>query len=333
LSQPLRILITGGSGFLGKALAQRLLAQDGLALDGGDPRPVGRIILFDPFPVDGLPDDPRLEIQVADIGDRAAVSAAVAGADLIWHLAAVVSAQAEGDFDLGMRVNVDGLLNVLEAARAEPGRPRLVFASSCAIFGGDLPPVVGDSLAPAPKSSYGMQKAIGELLVSDYSRRGFIDGRNIRFPTITVRPGKPNGAASTFASSIIREPLKGEAAVCPVDAATRLFVSSPRAGVEAMVLGMTLSDAAMGADRTVTLPGLNVSVAEMVAALERIAGKATADLIQWTPDPLVQRIVEGWPADAEAAKARRLGFRADADFESIVRAHIEDAGLRVATTA
>jgi nucleoside-diphosphate-sugar epimerase len=200
----------------------------------------------------------------------------------------------------------------------------MVFASSCAIYGGDLPAVVADNLAPAPKSSYGTQKAAGELLVADYSRRGFIDGRSIRLPTITVRPGKPNRAASTFASSIIREPLKGEPAVCPVDAATELVVASPRRAVEAMLLAMSLADATIGPERSFTLPGLKVSVGEMVAALERAAGPSAVGLIQWAPDPAIARIVAGWPMDVEAARARALGFRADADFDEIVQAHIED---------
>lgn len=323
MAEPLNVLITGGAGFIGKALARRL-ATDGIALDDGPARPVGRIVLFDPFAAQAPVDDPRIEMRTGDIADAAAVATAVAGAHLIWHLAAVVSSEAEADFDLGMRVNLHGTLNVLEAARAGGQRPRVVFASSCAVYGGDLPALVGDGVAPAPKTSYGTQKAAGELLVADYSRRGFIDGRSVRLPTIAVRPGKPNRAASTFVSSIIREPLKGEPAVCPVDAATEVFVASPRRAVEAMIRVMSLADEAIGPERILPLPGLKVSVGEMVAALERVAGPAATALIRWAPDPAIQRIVQGWPVEVAATRARALGFAADADFDSILRAHIED---------
>ncbi len=323
MAEPLNVLITGGAGFIGQALARRLLA-DGVDLDGAGPRPVGRIVLFDPVASQAPAGDPRVEVRVGDISDPAAVAAAVNGADLIWHLAAVVSSEAEADFDLGLRVNLFGTLNVLEAARAGGRRPRLVFASSCAIYGGELPALVGDGQAPAPKTSYGTQKAAGELLVADYSRRGFIDGRSVRLPTIAVRPGRPNRAASTFVSSIIREPLKGEAAVCPVEPGTELFVASPRRAVEAMIRAMSLADAVIGPERTLPLPGLKVSVGEMVATLARIAGPAAAGLIRWEPDPAIARIVAGWPVEVAATRARALGFRADADFDAIVRAHIED---------
>jgi len=323
VAESLNVLITGGAGFIGKALARRLLSE-GIALDGAAAAPVGRMVLFDPFAGEGLPDDPRVEVRTGDIGDPAAVAAAADGADLIWHLAAVVSSEAEADFDLGMRVNLHGTLNLLEAARAGGRRPRLVFASSCAIYGGELPPLVGDGQAPAPKTSYGTQKAVGELLVADYSRRGFIDGRSVRLPTIAVRPGRPNRAASTFVSSIIREPLKGEPAVCPVDPQAELFVASPRRAVEAMVLVMALSDAAIGPERTLPLPGLKVSVRDMVAALERVAGPSAAELIRWEPDATIATIVAGWPVELAATRARELGFPVDRDFTEIVRAHIED---------
>jgi nucleoside-diphosphate-sugar epimerase len=257
----------------------------------------------------------------------------VKDADLIWHLAAVVSSEAEADFDLGMRVNLQGLLHLLEASRASGLSPRLVYASGFAVFGGELPATVTDATAPEPKSSYGTQKAIGELLVADFSRRGFIDGRTLRLPTIAVRPGKPNKAASTFVSSIIREPLKGQRAVCPVTADTQLYVSSPRRALESMLLGMTLGSETIGVERTIPLPGLRVSVAGMIAALERAAGKSAADFIRWEPDPTVQRIVDSWPVDVQTERAARLGFRADSNFDQIVQAHIEDENIHMSGAA
>lgn len=330
MSAPLRILITGGTGFIGKRIARRLLADGRLQLDGEAPREIGKIILFDAFPGEDLPEDPRLELRIGDIDDTATVASLTRDVDLVWHLAAVVSSAAEADFDLGMRVNLYGLLNILEALRAqgaagsEARRPRLVYASGFAVFGGELPDVVTDGSVLTPKSSYGMQKAVGELLVADYSRKGFIDGRTVRLPTITVRPGKPNKAASTFVSSIIREPLNGERAVCPVSPSTVVYISSPRRALDAMLRAMTLDDATLGAERTIPLPGLTLSVAEMVAALADTAGRAVTDRIDWVPDAQVQRIVESWPTHVEARRAEALGFARDSDFASIVRAHIED---------
>jgi nucleoside-diphosphate-sugar epimerase len=236
----------------------------------------------------------------------------------------VVSSQAEADFDLGMQVNLDATRQLLDICRSLSRAPRFVFASSVAVFGGDLPAVVEERTALDPRSSYGTQKALGELLVGDYSRRGFVDGRALRLPTIVVRSGLPNRAASSFASSIIREPLAGGTAVCPVAGSTRLWVMSPRKAIESLILGHDLPATRLADRRSISLPGLAVSVAEMVAALERLAGKAVTDRIRWEYDPLVDRIVSSWPGAFDAARAQRLGFSADPDFESIVRAHIED---------
>jgi nucleoside-diphosphate-sugar epimerase len=221
---------------------------------------------------------------------------------------------------------------LLEALRAQPSRPRIVYASGVAVFGGVLPPVVTDGTAPVPKSSYGMQKAIGELLVADYSRREYVDGRTLRLPTITVRPGKPNKAASTFVSSIIREPLSGMRAVCPVKPDTAVFVSSPRSALKAMLYAMSLSDATIGVERTLLLPGLTLRVSDMVQSLARVGGAALTELIEWIPDAQVQRIVESWPTRVEATRAKALGFQADSDFDAIVRAYIEDAGALIPAT-
>ncbi|MDF2643895.1 MAG: dependent epimerase/dehydratase [Pseudomonas sp.] len=320
----MRILITGGTGFIGKQLARRLLDTHSLALDGQAPQAVERIVLFDAFAGDELPDDARIELVTGDIADPQVVARIVDGVDLIWHLAAVVSSAAEADFDLGMQVNLHGLLNLLEAVRKQGNSPRFVYASGFAVFGGALPEVVNDDTALTPQSSYGMQKAIGELLVADYARKGFIDGRVLRLPTVAVRPGKPNKAASTFFSSIIREPLNGEPAVCPVRPDTRVYLTSPRRIVEAMLRGMTLSPETLGDQRIIPLPGISTTVADMVAALQRVAGPDVTRLIRWEPDATIQRIVESWPSRVEAPRARALGFNADADFDAIVRAHIED---------
>jgi D-erythronate 2-dehydrogenase len=315
-------LITGGSGFIGRKLATALL-RAGTTVDGV-PRPIERLTVFDSVPAEGLPPDPRVDPVAGDITDRGAVERAVAGADLVWHLAAVVSAAAEADFDLGYRVNVDGTRRLLEALRATGRRPRVVFASSLAVYGGDMPAVITDDFHPTPQSSYGTQKAIGELLVADYSRKGFVDGRSLCLPTIVVRPGRPNRAASTFASSIIREPLAGEEAVCPVQRDTAIYILSPRRVVAALLRAMQLPESAWGRNRTLALPGITATVDTMVDVLARVAGAAVAGRIRWEPDPAIQRIVETWPVRAEAGRARRMGFADDGTFEAILQAHIED---------
>ena len=340
---PLRILITGGAGFIGRRIARHLLEQNTFQCEGEPPRTIGTIILFDVTAGDQMPVDPRIEIRVGDIGDEKTMVDITRKVDLVWHLAAVVSSAAEADFDLGMRVNLHGLLHLLEGIRrsnsersgAETSRPhkvRLVYASGFAVLGGELPSVVTDYTAPTPKSSYGMQKAVGELLVADYSRRGFIDGRTLRLPTITVRPGKPNKAASTFVSSIIREPLNGQRAVCPVTPDTVVYVLSPRRALEAMLRAMSMADAALGEERTLPLPGLTVRVSDMVESLRRAAGDAACQLIEWLPDPTIQRIVESWPTTVEAARATRLGFSADTNFDAIVAAHLEDEQIFQSTS-
>lgn len=320
----MRILITGGTGFIGKQLAERLLALHSLALDGQPPQAIERIVLFDAFPGDGVPSDGRIELVTGDIADPKVLARVTDGVDLVWHLAAVVSSAAEADFDLGMQVNLHGLMSLLETLRKQGNQPRLVYASGFAVFGGALPEVVNDDTALTPQSSYGMQKAVGELLVADYARKGFVDGRVLRLPTVAVRPGKPNKAASTFFSSIIREPLAGLPAVCPVRPDTAVYLTSPRRVVEAMLRAMTLSPDTLGSQRVIPLPGVSTTVAEMVAALQRVAGAEVTKLIRWEPDATIQRIVESWPSKVDAPRARALGFTADPDFDAIVRAHMED---------
>lgn len=307
----MKILITGGAGFLGLRLARRLLEthRDEISL-----------ILVDRVTTSAFADDPRVQSVACDVAERTEIERLVsADTAVIYHLAAIVSGQAEVEFDLGMRINLDATRLLLELSRRLPTPPKFIFTSSIAVFGGELPPAVNDQTAVHPQSSYGAQKAVGELLVNDYSRKGFVDGRVLRLPTISVRPGKPNRAASSFVSGIIREPLNGEAAVCPVKSEVRLWLSSPVTAVENLVYALTVPAASFGVNRTVNLPGITVTVGEMIATLERIAGPETVARIRFERDEAIERIVESWPGQFDVARAVALGFRTDSDFESIVR--------------
>jgi nucleoside-diphosphate-sugar epimerase len=244
--------------------------------------------------------------------------------DIVFHLAAIVSGEAEQDFDKGYRINMDGTRGLLESVRKAGHKPRLVFASSIAVFGAPFPDAIGDEFFNTPLTSYGTQKTICELLISDYSRKGFVDGLSIRLPTICVRPGKPNKAASGFFSNIMREPLAGEEAVLPVSEGVMHWHASPRAAVEFLRHAATLDTGAMGPRRALTMPGLAVTVAEQIAALRKVAGDAVVARIRHEPDPFVEKIVAGWPRRFEAPRALALGFKPDASFEEIVRIHIED---------
>ncbi|MGZ8255146.1 MAG: D-erythronate dehydrogenase [Burkholderiaceae bacterium] len=320
----MKVTITGGAGFLGRRLAAKLLERGTLTGPDGMTQRIDEIALVDIAPATGF-DDARIRPVRGDIADPSLVARVIDDATCsVFHLAAVVSGQAEADFDLGMRVNLDATRHLLDACRAVGHRPRLVFTSSVAVYGGPLPEVVLDSTALNPQSSYGAQKAIGEFLVSDYSRKGFVDGRVLRLPTISVRPGRPNKAASSFASGIIREPLSGEESVCPVAPETRLWLLSPRRAIENLIRGHELSADALGASRAVNMPGIAVSAREMVAALERVAGKDVVNRIRWARDPAIERIVGSWPGAWDTTRARALGFTGDADFDSIVRAYIDD---------
>src|SRR5215469_10029370 len=312
----MRVVITGGCGFLGQRVALQLLAR-------GD---VDELILFDNAPPAlPLPKDKRLRLETGDIADRAAVRHLISpGMDAVFHLAAVVSGQAETDTDLGYRVNLDGTRAVLEVCRALGTCPRVVFASSLAVYGGELPPMVGDATPLTPQTSYGTQKAIGELLVNDYSRKGFIDGRAVRLPTVVVRPGLPNRAASTFASSIIREPLSGREAICPVSPETVMALASPRGVVDALLRVDDLPGDVFGASRSLQLPGFSVAVGEMAAAVRRAGGAEAYARILWQPDPEVQRIIASWPQALHAPRAEALGFAADTGIDEVVQAFVED---------
>jgi nucleoside-diphosphate-sugar epimerase len=321
----MNIVITGGAGFLGQKLARRLLQLGEItASDDGVRRPISRIVLIDRVAGPDL-GDPRVQAVAADITD-AEVMAGLIGpdVDLIFHLAAIVSGAAEADFDLGMGINLDASRQLLDLARATGRRPRVVFTSSVAVYGGLLPPLVTDDTQLNPRSSYGVQKAIGELLLGDYTRKGFIDGRILRLPTISVRPGAPNKAASSFASGLIREPLNGQATVCPVSTDLKLWLLSPRGAIDSIIAGAELPSSALGEKRALNLPGLSVSVAEMIAALERAGGKAASGRITYQRDPAIEAIVGSWPGAWDISRAVGLGLKADPDFDAIVRAYIED---------
>ena len=312
----MRILITGGCGFLGRRVALQLL----------DRREVDELMLFDNAPSAlPLPEDKRLRLITGDIADRDAMRRLIAAdTHAVFHLAAVVSGQAEADTDLGYRVNLDGTRAVLDACRALGTCPRVVFASSLAVYGGALSPTVGDDTPLTPQTSYGTQKAIGELLVNDYSRKGFVDGRAVRLPTVVVRPGRPNRAASTFASSMIREPLTGREAICPVAPDTVMALASPRRVVAGLIHAHDLPADAFRVNRSLQLPGFSVAVGEMAAAVRRAGGDPAYARIRWEPDPQVQQIISGWPQVLHAPRAKALGFGADSGIDEVVQAFVED---------
>ena len=319
----MRIVITGGAGFLGSRLARAILARGALADARGEAREVRELVLLDVAAA--KLDDPRARVVTGDLADPALIDrVATRDTDAIFHLAAVVSGQAEAEFDVGMHVNVDATRALLERCRKLAQPPKFVFTSSLAVFGGTLPDPVPDDALLTPQTSYGAQKAIGELLVYDMTRKGYIDGRSLRLPTITVRPGKPNKAASSFASSVIREPLNGLDAPCPVAASTRIWVSSPRTVIANLIVGHDAPATGFTQTRSINVPGMCVGVGEMVDALRRVAGDAVADRVKWRPDPVIERIVATWPPRFAPMLGPALGMRADENFESIIRQYLED---------
>jgi nucleoside-diphosphate-sugar epimerase len=323
----MRVLITGGGGFLGQSVARKLLARGGLANEPGAPPQLTEVVLFDQAFASGYIEDARLTYVQGDMLEPDALAKAFERSpDVVFHLASVVSAGAEADFDLGMRVNIDGMRNVLECCRALRTPPRVVFTSSVAAFGGELPDVVNDETAATPQSSYGAQKVIGELLINDYTRKGYLDGRAIRLPTIVVRPGKPNRAASGFMSNILREPIKGEPAVCPVAPETAMWIASPERAVDTLVHAMELAGSSWGTRRTANAPGLTVTVAEALSALERIAGAEARKRVSFERDPAIEKIVLSWPVRFTTERADRMGFQRDNGIEDIVRAHMRGVG-------
>lgn len=320
------VLVTGAAGMLGRKLVETL-ARGGLL--GG--REVTRMTLSDmvaPQPPDTLA-MPVTSIA-GDFSRPGAAETLVAHKpDVIFHLAAVVSGEAEAEMEKGYEINLDGTRRLLDAIRDIGGGycPRVVFASSLAVFGAPLPDPIPDTHHLTPLTSYGTQKAMCELLLADYSRRGLIDGIGIRLPTVVVRPGRPNKAASGFFSGIIREPLNGEEAILPVDDDTAHWIASPRAATGYLMHAATLDTQALGAQRNLTMPGLRITVAQEIETLARIAGPTRTQLIRREPDPVIARIVEGWPRSFDAARAEALGFQPDPDFETVVRAYMEDAGI------
>jgi D-erythronate 2-dehydrogenase len=319
----MHILMTGAAGMIGRKLTARLIANRKL-----DDQPIERLTLLD-VNAPAHPENFSGEVTAvaADLAEPATARSAVAGLpDVIFHLAAVVSGEAELDFEKGVHVNFDGSRALLEAVRAigDGYRPRFVFTSSIAVFGAPFPESIPDDFALTPLTSYGAQKAMVELMLADYTRRGFVDGVGIRLPNIVVRPGKPNKAASSFFSSIIREPLAGEEATLPVDEGVRNWHASPRAAVSFLIHGAGLDGKELGPRINLTMPGVCCTVGEQIAALRRIAGDRVAARIRRSHDPLVQRIVGGWPSRFDPVRARALGFRAEASFDEIIKAHIDD---------
>jgi D-erythronate 2-dehydrogenase len=335
----MKIIITGGAGFLGVRLARTLLAKGTLSLNGQAAAPITRITLADraPPPPD-LVADPRIEVVTGDLNTLLApqsvgqstpnLIASRADTALVFHLAAAVSGECEADFDLGMRSNFAATHALLEACRALKTQPMLVFASSLAVFGQtpllQLPDLVTDTTLPTPQSSYGIQKFIGEQMVADFGRKGFVQARNVRLMTVSVRPGKPNGAASSFFSGMIREPLAGVVSVVPVDASTQVALSSPGRTIEGLVRAAEASSKDWGPLTAMNLPAMTTSVGAMAQALKSIGGNAPHALLQWQIDPVIERIVATWPTRIASPRANALGLYADTSFDDVVRAYISE---------
>jgi nucleoside-diphosphate-sugar epimerase len=321
----MHVLIIGGAGMIGRKLAERLSAEGKVGS-----QEVSTLTLVDVVPpVKPAGFKGEAKLLTADLSAPGEAEKLIASRpDMIFHLAAVVSGEAEADFEKGYRINLDGTRFLFEAVRKEglkqPYNPRLVFTSSIAVFGAPFPEKIGDEYFLTPLTSYGTQKAIGELLLSDYSRRGFFQGIGIRLPTICIRPGAPNKAASGFFSNILREPLAGQEAVLPVPEDVRHWFASPRAAIGFMMHAATMDLTKLGARRNLNMPGLSATVGEELAALKKAGGDKALKLVRRESDPTIMRIVEGWPSNFDARRAVEVGFRADADFDTIVRAHIED---------
>jgi nucleoside-diphosphate-sugar epimerase len=322
----MRVLVTGGAGFLGSRVVKALLARGSIITSSGGEQSIDEILVADIGPpAQPFPEDQRLRTRYGDFSEAGAADQLVdKNTGAVFHLAAIVSGEAEADFDKGMRVNLEGTKKILEACRQRADCPRVVFASSVAVYGGDMPDVLDDMTALTPQTSYGSQKAMAELLINDYSRKGFIDGRALRLPTIVVRPGKPNAAASSFASAIVREPLQGETVNCPVSRKTGVWLLSPRQVVACFLHAADLAPDAWGESRAVALPGMTVSVEDMLAALAKVAGEGVAARVHFEPDPFIEKIVYGWATRFTTGRAEAMGFRADQRFEDVIEAFIED---------
>ena len=339
LDDSCHVVITGGAGFLGLRLARTLLKLGQLSIAGAAPKAIGRITLVDrAAPPADVMTDPRIAVLTGDLNalleeKKAFASAFRAQSAVIFHLAAAVSGECEADFDLGMRSNFAATLALLEACRNLGTTPLLVFASSLAVFGDapglPLPAVIEDNTLPTPQSSYGIQKFIGEQLVADYTRKGFVRGRNVRLMTVSVRPGRPNGAASSFLSGMIREPLAGSKATCPVAPGTPMALSSPGRSVQGLICAVESSDSQWGPRTGLNLPALTTTPGEMAAALERVAGTAASGLIDWTLDEGIGNIVKTWPARIHSVRAGNLGLLAEESFDDIIRDYIRETPYAV----
>src|SRR4029079_4866643 len=326
----MRVVITGGGGFLGSKLATALLARGKLAGPDGNPHEISKLVLLDTAFPTPRPADPRIEKVTCDLSAGALLERVItANTASLFHLAAVVSGAAEADFDLGMRVNLDGTRRVLERLRLCERPPRVVFSSSVAAFGGDLPPELDDSTTPNPQTSYGAQKVASEYLITDYSRKGFLDGRSLRLPTIVVRAGKANAAASSFASAVIAEPLNGVAHACPVAPETDVWLLSPGRVVEAFIHAWELPAEAWGTKRWLNLPGITASVAQMVEALRSVAGDKVAKRINSKADERIRNIVKTWPVRFRTPRALEMGFKPDPDVRSVIRDYIADEKISI----
>ena len=320
----MHILIIGAAGMIGRKLTSALLKAGQV---GG--KAISKFTLTDVVEPAKIAFDGDVTTVVSDVSLPGEASKLIASRpDLIFHLAAIVSGEAEADFDKGYRINMDGMRFLLEAIRQEglkaPYLPRLVFTSSIAVFGAPFPEAIGDEFFNTPLTSYGTQKAICELLLNDYSRKGFVDGVGIRLPTITIRPGKPNAAASGFFSNILREPLVGQEAVLPVSKDVRHWFASPRAAIGFLTHAAELDTTRLGWRRTLSVPGLSTTVGEEIEALRRVAGDKAVSLIRDVPDPKIISMVAGWPRNFDAKRAISLGFKAEQSFDEIIRIHIED---------
>ena len=330
----MHVVVTGGAGFLGSRLARELLAAGSLPVAGRAARPLSRLTLIDraPAPPD-LAADERVSLVRGDLAEvldnEATARDTLAGAEVVFHLAAAVSGECEADFDLGLRANLQATQALLASCRALGTIPVVVFSSSVAVFGGSaeqpLPAVIEDHTRPDPQTSYGTQKVMCEYLLADYTRKGFLNGRAVRLMTVSVRPGRPNAAASGFLSGIIREPLAGQRAVCPVDPGTEVALASPAKAVGALLRAATAADEAWGGRTALIMPALTLTVADMAAALTRVAGPAAAALIDWIPDPMIARMFETWPARIRADRAARLGLTPDPDFDSVISTYLAES--------
>jgi nucleoside-diphosphate-sugar epimerase len=322
----MKVLVTGAAGMLGRKFCQELAAHGVIA-----GRKVEGLTMVDIVESPPISESPFAIRSIAcDLGSPGVADGVVADhPDIVLHTAAVVSGEAEMDFDKGYRINVDGTRYLFEALRKANHRPRVIFTSSIAVFGAPFPEVIGEEFFLTPLTSYGTQKAIGELLLADYTRKGFFDGIGIRLPTICVRPGKPNRAASSFFSGIIREPLNGQEAILPVPDTVRHWFASPRSAVGFFFRAAEIDGALVGARRNLSMPGLSATVGQMIESLERCAGPDRVKLIRREPDATIMRIVEGWARNLDASRARSLGFQAETNFDEIIRAHIEDEDIKV----